>query len=171
MRLTAEVARIHHYAGQACVALSILESATSRKLEFATGWMNMTWFHIGRGDPDSAMRCLEHVRAQLESTAIWDVFTGAAHGVAGRAESARAALESLRTRARRGDSVPPQFEATILLALGDFPAATERIRQSGEQGYGEFPMVEADPFWAPLRSWPGYGPIRQRFFGKRLTDG
>ena len=47
MRITADVARIHYFAGQTGVALSILESATSRKLEFATGWMLMTWFYLG----------------------------------------------------------------------------------------------------------------------------
>lgn len=170
MRIAADVARIHHYAGQTGVALSILESATSRKLEFATGWMLMCWFHIGLREADQALDALENVRSQLESTAIWDVFTGAAHGVAGRAEAARDALLSLRARRARGESVPPQFEATITLALGDFETTTDLVRRSAEQDYGELPMIEADPFWAPFRAWPGYESIRLRYFGKRLSD-
>jgi DNA-binding winged helix-turn-helix (wHTH) protein/tetratricopeptide (TPR) repeat protein len=170
MRITADVARIHHFAGQTGVALSILESATSRKLEFVTGWMLMTWFHLGLGDAEQALEALENVRPQLDSTALWDVFTGVAHGIAGRAEPAHAALSSLRNRRERGESIPPQFEATILLALRDLEAATERIQRSAEERYGEFPAIEADPFWAPLRSWPGYEPIRLRYFGKRLID-
>jgi tetratricopeptide (TPR) repeat protein len=170
MRIAADVARIHHYAGQTGVALSILESATSRKLEFATGWMLMCWFHIGVRDADRALAALENIRPQLESTAIWDVFTGAAHGVAGRAEAACNALGLLRARRAKGESIPPQFEATITLALGDFETTTDLVRQAAEQGYGELPMIEADPFWAPLRAWPGYEPIRLEYFGKRLID-
>ena len=50
------------------------------------------WFHLGLGQPGRALAALENVRAQLDSTALWDVFTGTAHGVAGRAEAAHEAL-------------------------------------------------------------------------------
>ena len=118
----------------------------------------------------AALDAIERIRHQLEGSALWDVFTGTAHGVAGRAEEARAALDSLRARRNRKEPVPPQFEGMLLLSLRDFEGATECVRQSGEERYGEFPTIEADPYWAPLRSWPGYRAIRQRYFGKRMTD-
>jgi tetratricopeptide (TPR) repeat protein len=170
MRVTGEVAKIHYFAGQSGVALSILESATSRKLDFATGWMLTCWFHLGLGDGDAALDAIGNVRHQLEASALWDVFTGTAHGVAGRAELARTALDSLRTRRSRGETVPPQFEGMLLLSLRDFEGATECVRRSGAERYGEFPTIEADPYWAPLRSWPGYEAIRRQYFGKRMTD-
>jgi len=170
MRLTAEVAKIHYFAGQAEVALSILESATARKLDFAIGWITRAWIHLGLGDGDGALAALDAVRPQLDSTAIWDVFTGTAHGISGRAELAQVGLESLRARRSRGEHIPWQFDAMVLLSLGDFAAATECIQLSAEEQYGELGLVEADPLWAPLRSWPGYEPIRQRYFAKKLSD-
>ncbi len=170
MRLTTEVARIHYFAGQAEVALSILESATARKVDFANGWITRAWIHLGLGDGDASLAALNGVRAQLDTTAIWEVFTGAAHGISGRAERAQEGLQALRTRRARGEYIPWQFDALILLSLGDFVGATDCIRLSAEEQYGELGLVEADPLWAPLRSWPGYEPIRKRYFAKALTD-
>ena len=170
MRLTAEVARIHYFAGQSEVALSILESATARKVDFATGWINRAWIHLGIGDGDASLAALDGVRAQLESTSIWEVFTGAAHGISGRAELAQDALRALRARRERGEYIPWQFDGLIQLSLGDFARATECIQLSAEERYGELGLVEADPLWAPIRSWPGYEPLRQRYFAKGVID-
>jgi DNA-binding winged helix-turn-helix (wHTH) protein/tetratricopeptide (TPR) repeat protein len=159
MRVTGEVAKIHYFAGQSGVALSILESATSRKLDFATGWMLTCWFHLGLGDGDAALDAIGNVRHQLEASALWDVFTGTAHGVAGRAELARTALDSLRTRRSRGETVPPQFEGMLLLSLRDFEGATECVRRSGAERYGEFPTIEADPYGPGPATKPSGGSI------------
>jgi hypothetical protein len=67
--------------------------------------------------------------------------------------------------------VPAQFDGMILLALGDFEGATEAIRRSGEERYGEFGLVEADPLWAQLRVWPGYDSIRTRYFSPGSGSG
>jgi tetratricopeptide (TPR) repeat protein len=170
MRLTADVAKIHYFAGQADVALSILESATTRRLDFSVGWITRAWIHLGLGDGDASLAALDGIRTQLDSTAIWDVFTGAAHGIAGRAELAQVGLEALRARRNRGEHIPWQFDALILLTLGDFAGATECVQLSAEERYGELGLIEADPLWAPFRSWPGYEPLRKRYFAKNLTD-
>jgi DNA-binding winged helix-turn-helix (wHTH) protein/tetratricopeptide (TPR) repeat protein len=169
MRLTAEVAKIHYFSGQPEVAFSILESATARKIDFTVGWINRAWFHLGTGDGDASLAALDEVRAQIESTSIWDVFTGAANGISGRAEQAQAALQSLQARRERGEFIPWQFDGMIQLSLGDFARATECIRLSAEERYGELGLVEADPFWAPIRSWPDYEPLRQRYFARDLS--
>lgn len=170
MRLTAETARIHYYAGQTSLALSILESATQRKLDFMTGWILQAWFMLGLGDGNASLRALEKLRNQLETTAMWDLFVGTAHAIEGRAEQAHDALQSLRRRREAGEHVPAQFDGLVLLVLGDFGGATECVRLSGDERYTELPIVEADPLWEPVRSWPGYAPLRRRFFGKSLTD-
>lgn len=170
MRITSDVARIHHYAGQSDVALSILDSATSRKPDFATGWLIRVWIHLGLRDGDSALSALQPVRGQVEGTALWHAMVGTAHAVRGRAEPAHAALGQLRQRARAGEYVPAQFEGMIQLSLGDFDGTIEALKRSAEEHYGEFPIIEADPLWAPIRSWPGYGPLRERCFAKTLID-
>jgi tetratricopeptide (TPR) repeat protein len=170
MRITSEVARIHHFAGQSDVALSILESATSRKLDFATGWLIRCWIHLGMGDGDSALAALQPVRAQIEGTALAHALTGTAHAVCGRAEPAHDALTALQERREKGEYVPAQFEGMIQLTLGDFDGTIEAIHRAAEERYGEFGVIEADPLWAPIRSWPAYEPIRKRYFAKRLVE-
>lgn len=170
MRITSEVARIHHFAGQSDVAISILESATNRKLDFATGWLIRTWIHLGLRDGDSALSSLQPVRAQLEGTTLWHALVGTAHAVCGRAEPAQDCLKVLRQRRESGEYVPAQFEGMIQLSLGDFEGTIETLGRAADERYGEFAIIEADPLWAPIRSWPGYEPLRQRYFAKDLVD-
>jgi DNA-binding winged helix-turn-helix (wHTH) protein/Tfp pilus assembly protein PilF len=171
MRLTAESAKIHYFAGQAEVALSILESATAHKVDFVLGWLIRTWIHLGQGDGEAALTALESLRDQIEHTALWDAFFGTAHAVNGRPEPALEALARLRERRERGDYVPAQFDGMILLSLGDFEGATQAVLRSAEERYGEFGLVEADPLWAQLRVWPGYDAIRTRHFSPGTGSG
>jgi DNA-binding winged helix-turn-helix (wHTH) protein/Flp pilus assembly protein TadD len=171
MRITSEVARIHHFAGQSDVALSVLESATNHKLDFATGWLIRTWILLGLGDGDSALSALQPVRAQIEGTALWHALVGTAHGVCGRAEPAQSSLIALRERRGRAEYVPHQFDGMIQLALGDFAGSMRSLELAAAERYGEFPIIEADPLWAPLRSWPAYERLRLEYFDKSLIDG
>ncbi|RKZ14521.1 hypothetical protein DRQ53_11330 [bacterium] len=171
LRLTSEAAKIHYFAGQSDVALSILHSATQRNLDFSTGWILSAWINLGAGNGRGSLRALEQVREQIEAAPLFDAFSGTAWAIEGNTERAHAALDALKKRESAGEDVPALFAGLILVSLGDLGGATECVRRAGEERYSELATVEADPLWAAMRSWPAYGPLRQRFFAKGFPVG
>jgi tetratricopeptide (TPR) repeat protein len=86
---------------------------------------------------------------------------GAIHARAGRIGEARGQLEQLHDLALK-TYVPPSSMAWIHLGLGEMDACFEWLEKAVEERDGMICLLNADPFYEPLRTDPRYHALLRK---------
>jgi DNA-binding winged helix-turn-helix (wHTH) protein/TolB-like protein/Tfp pilus assembly protein PilF len=151
----------HYYNGRYAEAITQLQSVLAMKSDFLLAhlWLARSYLAVGRFDDAIA------ATAQAESRAReWPVLItarGFTHGMAGRADEARAVLREMEALAKRR-FVTAYGMALVHTSLGQKDEAFNWLDKSFDERSHWLVWLRLDPRWNALRSDPRFAALIER---------
>ena len=145
------------YAGRYGESIDQFRKTISLEPAFCSAHWLLGFVHEAQGQFDEALAQFREA-LRLDQTPAVLSSLGHALARAGRAEEARATIESLDAMALKR-YVPPESKALVHVGLEEVDAALEWLERAGEERSSYLVLANVDPRLSPLRSNPRFAGL------------